>query len=69
MARLSFRCQDDLVHAVDDARGEVARERWLRNVVQRAAMESAPPQPAAAPNRALYPAVSVRSGTQVSPAP
>jgi hypothetical protein len=37
MARLSFRCDVDLVEAVDLARGEIPRERWLRDVVQREA--------------------------------
>lgn len=33
MARLSFRCDDELVERVDRARGMVARERFLRELV------------------------------------
>ena len=36
MARLSFRCPDELVSAVDHARGGVPRERWLRWAVEQA---------------------------------
>jgi hypothetical protein len=36
MARLSFRCDEELVKRVDAARGDVARERWLRRTVERA---------------------------------
>ena len=36
MARLSFRCEEELVAAVDRLRGDVPRERWLRKVVERA---------------------------------
>lgn len=35
-ARLSFRCSPDLIDMVDGARGEVARERWLRRAVEQA---------------------------------
>lgn len=35
MARLSFRCDQELVDLVDRARGDVAREKWLRRVVER----------------------------------
>jgi hypothetical protein len=34
MARLSFRCDEELVLRVDDARGDVAREKWLRRAVE-----------------------------------
>ena len=34
--RLSFRCSHELVAAVDVARGETAREVWLRRAVERA---------------------------------
>lgn len=34
MARLSFRCKDELVVAVDEVRGEMPRETWLRDVIQ-----------------------------------
>lgn len=33
MARLSFRCSDELAELVDVARGRVPRERWLRDAV------------------------------------
>lgn len=36
MARLSFRCSEELVAAVDRERGRVARERWLRDAVEAA---------------------------------
>jgi hypothetical protein len=35
MARLSFRCDEELIKRVDEARGDVARELWLRKTVQR----------------------------------
>lgn len=35
MARLSFRCSDELVAKVDEVRGGVARERFLRDLVTR----------------------------------
>lgn len=44
MARLSFRCDDDLVLAVDSARGAIARERFLRDLVSNA-VGQAPPEP------------------------
>jgi len=36
MARLSMRCSDGLLEAVDEARGDVPRERWLRRAVEQA---------------------------------
>lgn len=36
MARLSFRCDPSLVERVDLARGDVARELWLRKTVEQA---------------------------------
>ena len=39
MARLSFRCDDELIARVDLVRGDVARERWLRRVVEASVAE------------------------------
>ena len=36
MARLSFRCDEDLLARVDAARGHEPREHWLRRAVERA---------------------------------
>lgn len=36
MARLSFRCDVSLVERVDEVRGGVPRERWLRAAVEQA---------------------------------
>lgn len=34
MARLSMRCTDELVERVDDSRGDIPREVWLRRAVE-----------------------------------
>lgn len=59
MARLSFRCSDDLVAAVDAERGLIPREAWLRRAVERALDESAPgAQPAGARPSGVDPEVA-----------
>jgi hypothetical protein len=42
MARLSFRCVDELVRRVDAARGFEPREAWLRRAVEQALGEGTP---------------------------
>jgi hypothetical protein len=38
--RVTFRCSDSLLGAIDEARGDVPRERWLRRVVSERLMVS-----------------------------
>jgi 1,6-anhydro-N-acetylmuramate kinase len=61
MARLSFRCDGELVDAVDAARGDVARERWLRQLVQR---EVAWPIPAEEARAVIHDAIAKHEDTQ-----
>jgi len=42
MARLSFRCSDELVAAVDAKRGLIPRETWLRAAIEQMAQSTGP---------------------------
>lgn len=52
MTRISFRCSEEFLAAVDSARGDVPRELWVRGVVGRAVEQALSELPLGAPPRA-----------------